>query len=195
MRAGGDGCEAGKHASIMRWGLLGDIRMDDQEKLVYLVGFMGSGKSSVGALLAKEVGWPFIDLDAIIEAGQGTSIREIFEQMGEPFFRQLEQAALAEVSRKGPAVIALGGGTFAQKPNFDFIRQRGGVTIWLDCPLDELWERCSLMESRPLFRDRMSFSQLYDQRLPYYRQAEFRIPAGERRPEEIAQEILRLRLF
>ena len=123
-------------------------------KLIYLLGFMGSGKSSVGALLAEELAWPFIDLDMTIEAGQGASIREIFEQAGEPFFRQLEQAALVEVSRKERAIIALGGGTFVQKANFDFIRERGGVTIWLDSPLEELWQRCATMDNRPLFQDR-----------------------------------------
>ena len=166
-----------------------------RQKLIYLLGFMGSGKSSVGALLAEELGWPFVDLDTTIEAGQGASIREIFERAGEPFFRRLEQAALEEVSKKEPAIIALGGGTFAQKPNFDFIRERGGVTIWLDCPLEELWGRCATMDNRPLFRDRESFSQLYAQRLAYYRQAKFRIPTEGRHPQEIVREILRLKLF
>ena len=156
---------------------------------------MGTGKSSVGTLLAQQMGWPFVDLDTIIEAGQGATIREIFEHAGEPFFRQIEHAALVEVSRKEPAVIALGGGTFVQKSNFDLIRQTRGVTIWLDCPLEELWQRCSTMDNRPLFRDRESFSRLYEQRLPYYRQAEFRIDTGARLPEEIVQEIIRLGLF
>jgi len=166
-----------------------------RQKLIYLVGFMGTGKSSVGTLLAQQMGWPFVDLDTIIEAGQGASIREIFERAGEAFFRQLEHAALVEVSKKEPAVIALGGGTFAQKSNFDLIRQTRGVTIWLDCPLEELWQRCSTMDNRPLFRDRKSFSRLYEQRLPLYRQAEFRIATGARSPEEIVQEIIRLGLF
>lgn len=166
-----------------------------RQKLIYLVGFMGTGKSSVGTLLAQQMGWPFVDLDTIIEAGQGATIREIFEHAGEPFFRQIEHAALVEVSRKEPAVIALGGGTFVQKSNFDLIRQTRGVTIWLDCPLEELWQRCSTMDNRPLFRDRESFSRLYEQRLPYYRQAEFRIDTGARLPEEIVQEIIRLGLF
>lgn len=156
---------------------------------------MGTGKSSVGTLLAQQMGWPFIDLDTIIEAGQGATIREIFERAGEVFFRQLEHIALVEVSKKEPAVIALGGGTFAQKSNFDLIRQSQGVTIWLDCPLEELWHRCSTMDNRPLFRDRESFSKLYEQRLPYYLQAEFRIDTGARPPEEIVQEIIRMRLF
>jgi shikimate kinase len=166
-----------------------------RQKLIYLVGFMGAGKSSVGTGLAQQMGWPFVDLDTIIEAGQGATIRQIFEQAGEPFFRQIEHAALVEVTRKAPAVIALGGGTFVQKSNFDLVRQTGGATIWLDCPIDELWQRCSTMDNRPLFRDRQSFSKLYEQRLPYYRQAEFRIATGGRSPQDIVQEILRLGLL
>jgi len=166
-----------------------------QQKLIYLAGFMGAGKSSVGLSLAQQLGWPFVDLDTIIEAGQGATVRQIFEQSGEPFFRQIEHAALGEVARKEPAVIALGGGTFTQKANFDLIRQSRGVTIWLDCPLEDLWQRCSTMNNRPLFRDRESFSKLYEQRLPYYRQAEFRIATGGRPAEDIVQEILRLKLF
>ena len=156
---------------------------------------MGSGKTSVGKLLAQEMEWPFIDLDTVIEAGQGASIREIFERSGEPFFRQIERVALSEISKKEPAVIALGGGTFTQKPNFDFIREMGGVTIWLDCPTEELWQRCSTMDNRPLFQDLESFAQLFNQRLPFYRQAEVRIPAGGRRPDDIVRDILRLRMF
>jgi shikimate kinase len=166
-----------------------------RQKLIYLVGFMGAGKSSVGIILAQRMGWPFVDLDTVIEAGQGATIREIFEQAGETFFRQVEHAALVEVTRKGPAVIALGGGTFVQKPNFDLIRQTRGATVWLDCPIEELWKRCSTMDNRPLFRDRESFFKLFEQRLPYYRQAEFRIATGERSPEDIVQEILNLDLI
>lgn len=164
-------------------------------KLIYLLGFMGSGKSSVGALLAQELGWPFVDLDAAIESGQGATVREIFEQSGEPFFRVLEQVALAEVSKKEPAVIALGGGTYAQKPNLEFIRKTGGVTIWLDSPIEELWQRCTAMDNRPLFRDRESFAHLYRQRRAYYRQAKFRIYTEGRHPEEVVRQILRLQLY
>ncbi|HUX10708.1 MAG TPA: shikimate kinase [Terriglobia bacterium] len=166
-----------------------------RQKLIYLVGFMGAGKSSVGTLLAQHLGWPFVDLDTIIEAGQGATIREIFEQAGEPFFRRIEHAALVEVARKEPAVIALGGGTFTQKANFDLIRQGRGVTIWLDCPVEELWERCCTMDNRPLFRDRESFSKLHEQRVSYYRQAEFRVATAGRQPEDIAEEIILLKLF
>lgn len=166
-----------------------------QRKLIYLLGFMGSGKSSVGALLARELRWPFIDLDTTIEAGQGLTIREIFEQAGEPFFREIERAALTEASKTQPAVIALGGGTFVQTPNLELIRESGGTTVWLDCSLEELRQRCEGMNNRPLFRDAASFEQLLAQRLPYYRLAEYRVSTEGRTPREVVEQILRLKLF
>jgi len=164
-------------------------------RLIYLLGFMGSGKTTVGALLALELGWPFIDLDAVIEAGQGETIREIFDRAGEPAFRRLEHAALTEVSRTEPAVIALGGGTFVQEPNLQLIRAAGGTTIWLDCTLDELRVRCEAIDNRPLFRDELSFRNLLEQRLPFYRLADYRVSTEGRSPEEVVSEILRLRIF
>lgn len=166
-----------------------------RSKLIYLLGFMGSGKSTVGALVAQALGWPFIDLDATIEAGQRQSIREIFEHAGEPFFRGIEHAALTEASKTEPAVIALGGGTFVQEANFKFIRQRGGATIWLDSPLEDLVQRCEGMQNRPLFRDLNSFQQLLQQRLPYYQMAEYRVSTEGRAPQEVADQILRLEVF
>ena len=166
-----------------------------RRKLIYLLGFMGSGKTTVGGLLARELGWPFIDLDSTLEAGQGMSIREIFEHSGEPFFRELERAALTEVSKTSPAVIALGGGTFVQEPNAKFIRETGGATVWLDCPVDMLELRCQGLTTRPLFRDSLSFQQLYLQRLPHYQQAEFRVATGGKAPQEVVSQILQLSLF
>ncbi len=166
-----------------------------RRKVIYLLGFMGSGKSTVGQLLANALGWPLIDLDTIIEAGQGLTIREIFENSVEPFFRQVERAALAEASKAEPAVIALGGGTFAQPPNVDLIHEMGGTTVWLDCPPEILRVRCAGMENRPLFRDEQSFSDLFMERLPYYRLADFRISTEGRKPEEVVEQILSLQVF
>lgn len=167
----------------------------NRPRLIYLVGFMGAGKSSVGAELAGTLNWPFIDLDTTIEAGQGLTIRQIFEQAGEPFFRAVERAALQEVIKAEPAVIALGGGTFAQTPNVELIQARGGPTIWLECSPDELYRRCQGIVNRPLFRDRSSFEKLLEQRLPYYQLAEYRISTEGHTAEEIAEQILRLQLF
>ncbi len=165
-----------------------------RRRVIYLVGFMGCGKTTVGVLLARGLGWPFIDLDATIEAGQGITIKEIFEQAGEAFFRAVERAALTEASKTEPVVISLGGGTFVQKANLDLIRGVNGATIWLDCPLEELRRRCETMDNRPLFRDPASFGQLFAQRLPYYQLAEYRIDTAGRTPQEIVEQILRLRI-
>ncbi len=166
-----------------------------RRKVIYLLGFMGSGKSTVGNLLAKELGWPLIDLDTLIEAGQGLSIKQIFENSGEPFFRQVERAALSEACKVEPAVIALGGGTFAQSANVDLVREAGGATIWLDCPPAVLRTRCEGLENRPLFRDEQSFNQLFMERVPYYRQADFRISTEGRNPREVVEQILSLQVF
>lgn len=166
-----------------------------RRKVIYLLGFMGSGKSTVGQLLAHVLRWPLIDLDAVIEAGQGLSIREIFENSGEVFFRQVERAALTEASKAEPAVIALGGGTFAQPSNVDLIQQLGGTTVWLDCPPEILRARCAGLENRPLFRDEQSFTQLFMERVPYYRLADFRVSTEARKPEEVVEQILSLRVF
>lgn len=164
-------------------------------KLIYLVGFMGSGKTTVGRQLAQALHWPFVDLDETIEAVQGLTIRKIFEQSGEPFFRELEHAAMTEASKTEPAVIALGGGTFVQPANYNFIRERGGATVWLDCPVEELLQRAEGIETRPLFRDAASFRQLFDERLPYYRLADYRVSSGGEPPEKVVEQILALELF
>lgn len=166
-----------------------------RRKLIYLLGFMGSGKSTVGPLLAQAVSWPFIDLDTTIEAGQGVSIREIFDRDGEPFFRQIEHAALTEASKTEPAVIALGGGTWVQKANIDFIRSTGGATVWLDCQLEELMQRCAGIGNRPLFSSSESFARLYLERAPYYQLADFRVATTASAPEEVVERILRLNII
>lgn len=156
---------------------------------------MGSGKSTVGALLARELGWPFIDLDKTIEAAERRTIRDIFETEGEAPFRAIEHAVLTEASKAEPAVISLGGGTFVQKPNLDFIRETDGLTIWLDCSIGVLRQRCAGMTNRPLFRDPESFERLLNQRLPYYQLADYKVSTEDRSPDEVVNQILRLEIF
>lgn len=92
-------------------------------------------------------------------------------------------------------MIALGGGTFVQAANRDLIREAGGITLWLDCPVSELVGRCAQIPDRPLFRDRESFQQLYEQRLPFYQLAEYRVSSEGRLPPDIVEQILRLGVF
>ena len=150
---------------------------------------MGSGKSTVGRQLAARLAWHFADLDTEIERQAGLRISQIFEQRGESVFREIEHECLARVlgrvqERNTRTVLALGGGTFAQPWNATLIRNShfsqpsAAVVIWLDCPMDELLQRCALMDNRPLFRDEASFRKLYEDRLPFYRQADYRIEAG-----------------
>ena len=131
-----------------------------KKNLICLTGFMGSGKSTVGLLLAEELGWPFTDLDRAIEASQGRMIREIFESEGEAHFRKLEHAALGEFVRCEPNVIALGGGTILQKDNRDLIREAGGTTVWLDGSPESRVERCAGVDNPPLLPDQAGFLRL-----------------------------------
>jgi shikimate kinase len=176
-------------------------------KLVCLAGFMGCGKTTVGKLLAQQLGWRFVDLDERIEQQAGLRIAEIFERLGEPAFRKLENAELARAmgeaaSATVPAVLALGGGTFAQPENLEMLsvacgRQsdvRAGYVIWLDCPVEQLLSRCVMMDDRPMFRDESSFRKLYDERIPFYRQADLRVEGGDV-PRQVVERILASPLF
>jgi len=165
---------------------------------VFLLGFMGCGKTTVGRLLSQRLGWSFLDVDEEIERRQGRTIRQIFEQDGEPYFRQVESELLEETLARGSKeslVVALGGGTIAQPINAQRIRANGAITIWLDCPLEELRRRCRGLNHRPLFRDAETFEQLYRQRLPFYQQADFRVDANRSDPSLVVEEILRCGVF
>jgi shikimate kinase len=173
-------------------------------RVVCLTGFMGSGKSTVGRMLAAQLAWHFADLDAEIERESGLSISQIFAQKGETVFREIEHKSLARVlgtasERNTRLVLALGGGTFAQPRNAALIRelgepQRGAVVVWLDCSAEDLLQRCVLMGDRPLFRDEASFRTLYEERLPYYRQADYRVESGGE-PMRVVEQILALGIF
>jgi shikimate kinase len=165
---------------------------------IYLVGFMGCGKSTVGRQLAARLGWDFVDLDAAIEQSAGAKINEVFEKAGEAAFRVMEHRALAvetNHARCGEArVVALGGGAFAQARNRENLAG-AGVSIWLDCPVEELWQRVSEMGDRPLARDKAAFEALHRQRRQDYEKADFRVAVEGAIPEAVVDAILALSLF
>ena len=165
---------------------------------IYLVGFMGCGKTSVGERLAERLAWDFVDLDSEIERQAGSRIVEIFDRLGEPAFRALESQALVkqlELVKQGRArVVALGGGAFVDAGNRATI-ERFGVSVWLDGTAEQLWERVSDTDERPLARDRAAFEALHRKRGPDYEQADFRVDIASRSGEEIVEAILRLGLL
>jgi shikimate kinase len=173
-------------------------RRSDQP-VVCLAGFMGSGKTTVGVLLARQLAWRFEDLDARIEQSSGLTISSIFERRGEAAFREIEreqlEKTLGRVAESGEAVVlALGGGTYAQPGIVERLRAFGAVVIWLDCPVDLLLARCAIMDNRPLFRDEVSFRNLLAARLPFYEQADYRV-AGDDDPANVVARILALPPF
>ncbi len=165
---------------------------------LYLVGFMGSGKTTVGRLLADDLGWSFADLDDDIEAEAGCSIAGIFEAGGEPEFRRREHAALKSRVRNvqcgRPSVISLGGGAFAQDDNWELVSSNG-ISIWLDCPLDLLRRRVEGHSHRPLARDPARFVDLFHSRQPAYARADYRVEIASDDPSEAVQAILALPVF
>lgn len=158
---------------------------------VYLVGFMGSGKTTVGRELAERLGAPFFDLDELVEAAEGISIREIFERFGEPYFRKRERDLLRSTKNLESGVIATGGGTFTFEENVQFIRTEG-FSVHLSAPYSLLRSRAGIKASnRPLLRDDLSAHELYANRIRFYRMADVTLETREEEtPAEIVERLL-----
>ncbi len=152
---------------------------------------MGSGKSTVGGLVAGRAGAPFCDLDSMIENDAGMTIAEIFATRSEAAFRALETRLLPQALQPG-AVVALGGGTPVSEANWELITDRS-ITVYLDVPFQTIWERVGAEANRPLARgrSRSELEALLDERRPRYEQAAHRIDA-DRAPDVIADEVLKL---
>ena len=165
---------------------------------IYLIGFMASGKSTIGRMLADEIGWRFADLDDDIEAEQRKSIFEIFSTAGEEEFRRIEHEALAtrvrSIRRGMPTVLAVGGGVFTRPENVELLNENG-ITVWIDTAFPIVRSRVSGCERRPLAKDPVKFEQLYHARRDSYSQAEFRVELNEDNSRKALAALLRLQLF
>ena len=174
------------------------LRREPRQCGVFLVGFMGAGKTSVGRALARHLNWAFEDLDERIERLERRTVPEIFRDSGESEFRRAEHAAvrdvLAELEGGAVKVVALGGGAFVQENNAALLRAAGVPTVFLDAPVEELWQRCSKQAvetgaERPLLRSINQFRELYETRRKHYLQASHKIQTEQRAFDEIAAEI------
>jgi shikimate kinase len=166
---------------------------------LYLIGFMGTGKTTVGRSLANVLGWSFFDVDSEIEKREHRAVCEIFAQSGEEQFRALESSTLVRLVRNvqsgHPCVIATGGGAFGQLKNWEIV-ENNGVTIWLDCPLETIESRIGPGDkTRPLSLDRVKMRELYELRRPLYARADFRIDADCEEPSIVLEQIRNLPIF
>lgn len=166
---------------------------DVQPVRIYLSGFMGAGKSTVGAVLADRLDWPFKDLDDVIEREEGRSIPEIFEQSGEAVFRDLETRHLDRLSRRDPPfVLAVGGGAPVQERNRT-IMEETGLEVFLHVPFPVAFRRIQEDEHRPLVPDgpgaERKLRELWESRRESYLDAEWVVECNDDDPESIAQRI------
>ena len=157
-----------------------------------ITGFMGSGKTTVGRLVADKLSWTFIDLDEAVESAIGTSIGEIFASGGESEFRQVERQTLLEVLEGERVVVATGGGTLAQPAVVENVQPQT-VIVWLDVPLAVIERRLGEGERqvRPLYRDFAAVSELYERRRPSYQAAGVRVEIeADESPEAVADRVV-----
>ena len=155
---------------------------------IFLVGFMGAGKTTVGRALARHLQYAFFDLDELIAARAGKTVQEIFAELGEAEFRSLESAAIHRCRHMVRSVVALGGGAYDSEENRDSLRAIG-KTVWLDCPIEICLNRISGDKSRPLLGDEDDMRPLLARRREAYAQADYAVQAGDLSSEELAIEI------
>ena len=159
---------------------------------VFLVGFMAAGKSRIGRRMARDLGWPFLDLDSDIAEREGRPVADLIVERGESWFRERETAALERCAAVDQAVIATGGGVFTLERNRRLIAELG-TSVWLDPPWEALSRRAQQSHKRrPLFESPDQARALYESRLEAYRQADVRVRTrGTERKRDVAAGIIR----
>ena len=161
---------------------------------LYLVGMMGSGKTSTGRPLAERLGYGFVDADAVIEQAAGCSIPDIFDRDGEAGFRSLESQVLSAISQHHSLVVATGGGVVTQPENWGMLHS--GIVIWLDVVPDQLLQRLNADSTvRPLLQTadpEAALNALLNERRPLYAEADLTVVINDETPEAVADGILQL---
>ncbi len=159
---------------------------------IVLTGFMGSGKTTVGPLLAARLGWKFLDADDVIEAEAGMTIAEIFALHGEVAFRERERSTIARLAQTDALVLALGGGAIEDPATRRLLLAAPGtLLIHLEVELATTLKRCSGTElTRPILADQANIASRYQRRLPLYRMAHASIQVDALTPEQVVEAIL-----
>lgn len=163
----------------------------EKKSVIFLTGFMGSGKSTVGPILANTIGFKFVDLDAFIEQKEGRKIGDIFKTEGEQKFRALERDTLRNMVHTSSTVISLGGGTVTNTETLDLIK-RHGVMIYLHSDVDHIYQRLRTKSDRPMLRDdngnlldgddlMKKIRGLLDARKPFYEQADIVVTTDDKK--------------
>jgi shikimate kinase len=160
---------------------------------IVLTGFMGSGKSTVGPLLADRLGWSFLDVDDVIEAEAGITIAELFSRHGEGQFREREHATIARLAAGDGLVLALGGGAIEKAETRDLLLSAPGtLLVHLEVELATTLARCAGTEHvRPILADQANLANRYSRRLPLYRSAHVSIRVDALTPDEAVDAILK----
>ena len=164
-----------------------------KRKNIVLCGFMGSGKSTIGNLLSKKMGMAFIDLDAYIEKKENKSVSQIFADSGEEYFRQLEKNAVKELAYKKSVILATGGGTLTFRENVDILKNADNKIILLDLPVEVVEQRLQGDTKRPLLNrpdKEKVMRELYEKRLPLYRNAADIVVNASNSPMQVCMEIM-----
>ncbi|WP_265822031.1 shikimate kinase [Geovibrio ferrireducens] len=163
------------------------------KKNIYLIGFMGTGKSTVGRLLADRLGMEFCDTDAMVEKRAGKTITEIFEDLDEDAFRVMETEILKEITGKGNLVVSTGGGIVVTKGNMEIMRSAGKLITLMASP-EQIFERIKDDRGRPLLNVDSPLDEIkrliYD-RAPFYINTDYIVETTELSPEDAAEEIIR----
>lgn len=161
---------------------------------IVLCGFMGSGKTTIGKMLAERTGRKFMDTDQYIEESQKMEIPEIFSRQGEEYFRYLEYRACCDLAKMQNLVISTGGGALTFKRNAEVLRKTGEIVL-LDADLETLWERLKDDTTRPLLQrvnKRQIMTDLYERRLPFYRENSTMTVNAAMPPMKVCDEIIRM---
>ncbi len=181
------------HGGIERYGM--NLRLK-RTPGIYVVGFMASGKSTIGRRLAHRLGWSFFDSDDEIVSAEKCPIADIFATRGEAEFRRIETQILQQhvhwIEHGRPAVLALGGGAFTIEANRALVANNG-ISVWLDCPFDRVCQRLARAfhdPVRPLARDPEAFAALYQTRHAHYALADIQIPIDTDDVEHAVEQIL-----